>query len=776
MVHSARRDCGDDEMIAILLAILSIILAGGLAIVLPILAWAKMARLERELRELRAQLRALEGRNSQAPPAAAPEPRFAAPAPTEVAAPPTEPPIVPAPDMIAREAVSEDALPEVARRDDIVEPPAPEVPAPPPLPPEHGHPPYAATAETTSTTPEGLEEAIGGRLMLWVGTIVLVLGVAFFLKHAFDNNWITESMRVGLGIVVGLGLALAGDRFARRGYRAYGQVIAGGGVSALFLSIYAAFSYYGLIGQTPAFVLLVAVTAGAAYLADRQKALGLAVMAVGGGFATPFLVGSGQDAQVTLFSYDAILVCGTLFLARRHDWPVLNALSFLLTWFTIAAWASEFYSDAKWRRTEAFLTLFCVQFLAILRAHLRHRGRDVVALVLGLGPLLYHTCSILILQDHGVALWVYFIGVTVVAVAIAVRIGSIALRLTAWVLVVLPFVAWLDTHQSSQWIVPNLVSAIAIFALHALAQLDIVFLFDQRLGRFDNQLQHLNGYALIAMVYVAIEHVALAWAPLAVLAIGALHAGMAWLLRGKDRGAALHALAVAIGAVTIALALRLDGPWLTVALGIEGLAVVVVGLQLGQSWFRLAGFAFILAAVVRYIDLSLSATPTVFNLFQDQPFGVGAFLAGVLYFAAWRYRAFARAGHREGQQGMLLAVLLGSVMLVVALSAENRVYWDLRGETSADAGFASSLALSFIWTVCASAFIAVGMWRDFAPIRYLAIVLFGMTVLKVFLVDLSALGGIYRILGFIGVGIVLLGVSFVYQRARRKKPPQTEPA
>ncbi len=51
-----------------------------------------------------------------------------------------------------------------------------------------------------------------------------------------------------------------------------------------------------------------------------------------------------------------------------------------------------------------------------------------------------------------------------------------------------------------------------------------------------------------------------------------------------------------------------------------------------------------------------------------------------------------------------------------------------------------------------------------------------MTVLKVFLVDLSALGGIYRILGFIGVGIVLLGVSFVYQRARRKKPPQTEPA
>ena len=743
-------------MLAILLGVLSLVLAGGLAIVLPILAWAKMARLERELRELRAQLHALERRGLQSAPVQAPELRVssAPPAPT-----PVEPLAPPAPEVTS--------APE----------PTPSVTEPPPAPPRPQEEIQAVNGTVAQAAPaqaEGLEEAIGGRLMLWVGTIVLVLGVAFFLKYAFDNDWITEWMRVGLGIATGLGLAVAGDRFVRRGYRAYGQVVAGGGMAALFLSIYAAFSYYGLIGQTPAFVLLVTVTAGAAWLADRQKALGLALMAVGGGFATPFLVGSGHDTQITLFTYDAVLVCGTLFLARRHDWPILNALSFLLTWITIAAWAFDYYTDAKWVRTEAFLTLFCVQFLAILRAHVRHRGRDIVAIVLGLGPLFYHACSIAILHDHGVALWVYFIAVTVVTVAIAVRMASTALRLTAWVLVVLPFVAWLDTHQSSQWIVPNLVSAIAVFALHAVAQLDIVFRFDRRLGRADNQLQHLNGYALIAMVYVALENVALALAPLAVLAIGVLHAAIAWLLRTRDRGAALHALAVAVGAVTIALALHLDGPWLTIALGIEGLAVIVVGLQLAQPWFRLGGFALIIAAILRYIDLSLSATPTVFSLFRDQPFAVGAFLAGVLYLAAWRYRAFAMRGHREGEQGMLVAVLLGSVMLVVALSAENSVYWDLRGETSADAGFASSLALSFIWTLCASTFIAVGMWRNFAPIRYLAMALFGLTVLKVFLVDLSALGGIYRILGFIGVGVVLLAVSFVYQRTRRKKPPEPQ--
>ena len=59
----------------------------------------------------------------------------------------------------------------------------------------------AAAASATEST--SLEDAIGGRLMLWVGAIVLVLGVAFFLKYAFDNEWITESMRVALGVLAG---------------------------------------------------------------------------------------------------------------------------------------------------------------------------------------------------------------------------------------------------------------------------------------------------------------------------------------------------------------------------------------------------------------------------------------------------------------------------------------------------------------------------------------------------------------------------------------------
>ncbi|HJY35473.1 MAG TPA: DUF2339 domain-containing protein [Vicinamibacterales bacterium] len=729
------------EPLLILLSITFTLVAFGLVVLVPILTWARSHRLERELKDLRARLAALEESISATRAATVDKP--AAPA---------------APQVPTAELKFGPTYPQG--------PDAPNAPIAPiaPVAPAIDLPPLPAPE-----APETLEAAIGGKVMLWVGTIVLVLGLAFFLKYAFDNDWINEPVRVGLGVIAGLALVWAGHRFVTSGYRAYGQILTGGGLAVMYLAIYAAFSYYELIGRTPAFVLLVAVTVGAAWLADRQNAIGLALMGVGGGFATPFLFSSGVDAQVTLFSYDALLGVGTLYLARRRDWPVLNLVSFAFTWFTIGVWADRFYSPEKWRRTEFFLTLFCALFLVILVEQLkRHRWRSLVSLVLALGPVIYHLSSLAILSGHGVAPLVYLIAVTLAAVAASVRAESARWRLVAWGAVIPPLLAWISGHSSPRWLMASLVASVAIYALHLLAQLDAIFRHDRTLSRLDGVQLHLNGYALMAAVYLALENVAMAWAPTATLAIGAVHGGLAWWLRGPDRRASLHALAVALGAVTIACALRLDGPSLTVALAIEGAFVVALGLTIGELWFRLGGAGLLVFAVMRYFGLSLPAKPTVFALFQDEPFAVGVFLALVLYGVALVYRRHDQETLFEKRSGMTLAVLGASALLVVALSAESQLYWDLRGDYSADARFAASLMLSFVWTICAAAFIAVGLRRNYVPIRYLAIVLFGITVVKVFLVDLSVLGGIYRILGFMGVGLALLAVSFLYQRSKKK--------
>jgi len=58
----------------------------------------------------------------------------------------------------------------------------------------------------------------------------------------------------------------------------------------------------------------------------------------------------------------------------------------------------------------------------------------------------------------------------------------------------------------------------------------------------------------------------------------------------------------------------------------------------------------------------------------------------------------------------------------------------------------------------------VGFWRRSAFLRWQGLVLLAVSVGKVFLVDMSALSQGYRILSFLGLGALLLAVSFVYQR------------
>lgn len=77
---------------------------------------------------------------------------------------------------------------------------------------------------------------------------------------------------------------------------------------------------------------------------------------------------------------------------------------------------------------------------------------------------------------------------------------------------------------------------------------------------------------------------------------------------------------------------------------------------------------------------------------------------------------------------------------------------------------ARQLAVSSVWVVYSLTLTAAGFLRRNRALRIAAIALFGITILKVFLYDLSFLTTLYRIFSFIGLGAVLLGISYFYQR------------
>ncbi|HTG17307.1 MAG TPA: DUF2339 domain-containing protein, partial [Blastocatellia bacterium] len=160
-------------------------------------------------------------------------------------------------------------------------------------------PPPAASQPPASSRRGGvdLEARIGGNWFNRIGIIAICFGVAFFLKYAFDNEWIGPGGRVSIGVAIGLVFLAGGERLRKR-YASYAYGLTGGGIAVLYLAIwFASIRHYNLIHPTLAFVLMAAVTATGSLLAARYDALPIAVLALIGGFLTPILLSTGVDNE-----------------------------------------------------------------------------------------------------------------------------------------------------------------------------------------------------------------------------------------------------------------------------------------------------------------------------------------------------------------------------------------------------------------------------------------------------------------------------------------------
>jgi hypothetical protein len=712
----------------LLLPLLALALAGAL-VVLPFISIVRSVILDRQVRELRERLEAMEERlGATPPPAASTEP--ARPAP---------PVVSPRPRAVAPQAPAA--------------PPAASVPRQPaPAPP-------AAAANAALSRDEDFESILGGRWMLYIGLLVLLFGVAFFLKYAFDNAWLDRRARCILGAVAGISLVPSGLRLAARGYDRYGHLVAGSGLVILYLTSYAALQLYGLIPRPVANVLFLAITVAGALLADRRRSAGLALLAIVGGYATPLLVGGSRDAQVTLFSYIAVLIGGTIFLARRHDWPALNVAAYAFTIVLVGLWADSFYTSARYLRTELFLTLYCALFLWVLRAMPRAR-HPLAVTVLATAPLLYYFSSLAILWDVRLALFVFLILFSGAALALSVAWEHDALRLGAWAAAALPFLARLD-DTGPAWNTALVVTAAAIVVMHLAAQV-------QRLSRgtpvraSDIVLLHANGVFACVAAYGIFERQWIVGAPWIAWGLAAAFAALAFRIRALNTEAALHWAGLGFALAGAGIAIRFDGPWVIVTTAIEGAAITWIALRVRRAWFQAVGLLVFALACLQWMNLAGAPPAVSMAPLTNERTATGAVIVALAYALAWWHRR----GGAAAAWWFTPLIIAAQVLTIAVLTAEASGYWQVRSLGRADARLASQLSLSLLWAGYAAGLVVVGMWRRYAPIRYVAIVLFAATVAKIFLSDLAFLGGIYRVIGFLVVGLVLVLVSFLYQRSR----------
>lgn len=227
-----------------------------------------------------------------------------------------------------------------------------------------GRPPASATPAPSQPAAPGfsLEELLAGKWLTWVGALAVVIGVGFFFKYTIDQGLLGPTGRVVVGILAGM-IAFAGGAFAMlRNYRFFAQGLVGAALGILYFSLFAAFGWYQIIPQNLAFVGMALVTAAALAFSTYFNAQPTAILGLLGGFLTPIMLSTGQDAQWSLFSYVFLLDLGVLGVATFRKWQPLQVLALVLTAGMWLGWFEQHYQAEKLPDTLILMTAFFLLF------------------------------------------------------------------------------------------------------------------------------------------------------------------------------------------------------------------------------------------------------------------------------------------------------------------------------------------------------------------------------------------------------------------------------
>lgn len=207
------------------------------------------------------------------------------------------------------------------------------------------------------------EYAVAITWLLRCAVILIVFGIGYFVKYSHDNNFFPPQTRLLISGVVTMGLIAGGCYLFKTRYRIFGATLGGAGFIGLYLTIFAGVGLYKVITPLHGLIMLVVVTSCGVILSLTFNYMFLGILAICGGFAAPVLINTGSRNFTGLFIYMIILSLGAMGVARFRNWPILNILSFLFVW-TIFIMAKPFDSafDYPYGLSLLFSSIFFLIF------------------------------------------------------------------------------------------------------------------------------------------------------------------------------------------------------------------------------------------------------------------------------------------------------------------------------------------------------------------------------------------------------------------------------
>lgn len=557
--------------------------------------------------------------------------------------------------------------------------------------------------EISKSSSDSLEENIGGKLFMKIGMAALFLGISFFLKYAFDNNWIGETGRVMIGIFIGLIMLSIGEKTIRK-YVNYGQMITGGGIAVLYLSIFSAYNFYHLIGSGGAFFAMIIVTGIGIALSLRYDALALMMAAILGGFLTPIMASSGENNQIGLLLYVVLLDLAILTVSIFKKWRAVNVAGFVGTIILFSAWAEKYYTKYDLSTTMLFLTIFF--------------------LIYSISSLIYN----LVQKEKSTG-------------------------------------------------------------------------FEQMLTLFSGVVYFSSSYGILDDRY----HTFMGFFAIVLAIYYFLWAYLVRTITPEDENLHGFLAFLTVGFVTIAIPIQFKQNVITIAWAIEAALLLIIGTKLRRNaiiFFAITVFGF---SILRYLFIDISSYGQVIGVIFNKAFFTAVAIIIAAYLMSYVAAAFADSDEKSAvNRKVLIAmfVIVANLVTIFAISREimtsyerqisqiyksqnqslpNGYYGSASYGNKYDDYYSSSsyknqqaqivklqnkssITLSIFWLVYAIILLTIGVVGKYKGVRVGGLALLILAILKLFFVDLWSLGTLYRIISSISLGVVLMAISFVYQK------------
>ncbi len=247
------------------------------------------------------------------------------------------------------------------------------------------------------------EKFVGENLLSKIGIIILVIGVGIGAKYSIDHDLISPLARIILGYVAGIVLLFLGMRLKTK-YLQYSAVLVSGAIAILYFITYLAFDLYALFPQPVAFAVMLLCTIFGVVAALNYNQQVIALIGLAGAYAVPFLLSNGSGNLTVLFAYMAIINTGLLIIALKKYWKLVYIAAFTITWLIVLHWLfvryeANLHFSVALVFTSVFFLLFYGIFIAYKLARTEKLNVTDVALLLA-NSFIYYAVGFYIIHTN----------------------------------------------------------------------------------------------------------------------------------------------------------------------------------------------------------------------------------------------------------------------------------------------------------------------------------------------------------------------------------------